>query len=168
MEIPIKSPFEFICNDCNFKCCNKKDYKRHLTTAKHLTRINRIQNTHNTPDGFYCECGKQYKYKRGLWNHKQKCKVVEPEQAPVTPPLDSSLVIELLKQNQEFKELMIEQHKRMTEQQDTIIELSKNTGNTTNNNTINNTTNNNKFNLNVFLNETCKDAINLNDFIQSI
>jgi len=88
------------------------------------------------------------------------------EQTPA-PPLDSSLVIELLKQNQEFKELMIEQHKRMTEQQDTIIELSKNAGNTTNN-TINNTMNNNKFNLNVFLNETCKDAINLNDFIQSI
>jgi hypothetical protein len=92
----------------------------------------------------------------------------------IPPPLDSSLVIELLKQNQEFKEMMVEQHKRMTEQQqrmteqqDTIIELSKNAGNTTNNNTINNTTNN-KFNLNVFLNETCKDAINLNDFIQSI
>jgi len=94
---------------------------------------------------------------------------------PVLNPVDSSLVIELLKQNQEFKEMMIDQHKRMTdqqqkmvEQQDTIIELSKKAGNTTNNtnNTINN--NNNKFNLNVFLNETCKDAINLNDFIQSI
>ena len=84
-----------------------------------------IQNTHNTLDGFYCECGKQYKYKRGLWNHKQKCKGVVHEQTQVPPPVDSSLVIELLKQNQEFKELMIEQHKRMTEQQDTIIELSK-------------------------------------------
>jgi hypothetical protein len=87
--------------------------------------------------------------------------------------VDSSLVIELLKQNQEFKEMMVEQHKKMTEQQqkmveqqDTIIELSKNTGNTTINNT--NNTMNNRFNLNVFLNETCKDAINLNDFIQSI
>jgi hypothetical protein len=65
--------------------------------------------------------------------------------------------------------MMIDQQQKMTEQQDTIIALSKNIGNTTNhttNNTINN--NNNKFNLNVFLNETCKDAINLNDFIQSI
>ena len=163
-----KTPTEFICNVCNFKCCNKKDYNRHLTTAKHIMRINMAQITYNTHDGFYCECGKQYKYKRGLWNHKQKCKGVEPDQTPVAPvstQVDSSLVIELLKQNQEFKELMIEQHKRMTDQHDTIIELSKNTGNTTNN-TINNTTN--KFNLNVFLNETCKDAINLNDFIQSI
>ena len=169
MEPPSKAPTEFICNECNFKCCNKKDYNRHLNTAKHITRINRIKNTHNTLDGFYCECGKHYKYKRGLWNHKRKCKGVVQEQTQVPPPVDSSLVIELLKQNQEFKELMIEQHKRMTEQQDTIIELSKNAGNTTNN-TINNTNNtmNNKFNLNVFLNETCKDAINLNDFIQSI
>ena len=172
MEPPLKSPIEFTCNDCNFKCCNKKDYKRHLNTAKHLTRMTRIKNTPNTPDGFYCECGKRYKYKRGLWNHKQKCKGEDQGQTHA-PPLDSSLVIELLKQNQEFKEMMVEQHKRMTEQQqrmteqqDTIIELSKNAGNTTNN-TINNTTNN-KFNLNVFLNETCKDAINLNDFIQSI
>jgi len=125
MEIPIKLPIEFICNECDFKCCNKKDYKRHLTTAKHIMRINRIKNTHDTPDGFFCECGKQYKYKRGLWNHKQNCKGVVQEQTQVPPPVDSSLVIELLKQNQEFKELMIEQHKRMTEQQDTIIELSK-------------------------------------------
>ena len=114
---------KFICKDCDFKCCNKKDYKRHLNTAKHITRINRIK---NTPDGFFCECGKQYKYKRGLWNHKQKCDGVEQEPiAPVPPPVDSSLVIELLKQNQEFKEMMIEQNKRMSEQQDTIIELSK-------------------------------------------
>ena len=123
---------KFICKICDFKCCNKKDYKRHLTTAKHITRTNRTQ---NTPDGFYCECGKQYKYKRGLWNHKQKCKGVEPEQTQVAPPVDSSLVIELLKQNQEFKELMIEQHKRITEQQDTIIELSKIIGTHTTNNT---------------------------------
>ena len=178
MNCPPKIPIEFVCNECNFKCCNKKDYNRHLHTAKHNNRINRMENTYKPPDSFNCDCGKQYKYKRGLWNHKQKCKGVAPEQpqetVTVSPePVDSSLVIELLKQNQEFKEMMIDQHKRMTdqqqkmvEQQDTIIELSKNTGNTTINNT--NNTMNNKFNLNVFLNETCKDAINLNDFIQSI
>jgi len=171
MEIPIIPPTEFICNECNFKCCNKKDYNRHLNTAKHLTRMNRIKNTHNTPDGFYCDCGKRYKYKRGLWNHKQKCKGVVQEHTQITevpPPVDSSLVLELLKQNQEFKDMMIDQHKRMTEQQqrmieqqDTILELSKNVGNTTNNTT-------NKFNLNFFLNETCKDAITINEFINSI
>jgi len=125
MEIPIIPPTEFICNECNFKCCNKKDYNRHLNTAKHLTRMNRIKNTHNTPDGFYCDCGKRYKYKRGLWNHKQKCKGVVQEHTQITevpPPVDSSLVLELLKQNQEFKDMMIDQHKRMTEQQQRMIE----------------------------------------------
>ena len=74
-------------------------------------------------------------------------------------------MVELLKQNQEFKEMIVEQNKKMSEQQDTIMELSKVS---TVYNTTNNTTNNNRFNLNVFLNETCKDAMNLNDFIQSI
>jgi hypothetical protein len=178
-NIPNKTPLSYICELCNFSCSNKKDYNRHLLTAKHIKMTNNDKNTSDLPI-FSCECGKQYKYRQGLHYHKKTCNKLNEEYTKdinnspsvqvdsVTPPLDSSLVIELLKQNQEFKELMIEQHKRMTEQQDTIIELSKNSGNTTNNNTINNTTNNNKFNLNVFLNETCKDAINLNDFIQSI
>ena len=169
---------KFECKICNFTCSKESEWKRHNVTSKH---VNRITGIYKTPITHICKCGKQYKYSRGLWEHKQKCKgkvqELESEQSPVTPvlnPVDSSLVIELLKQNQEFKEMMIDQHKRMTdqqqkmvEQQDTIIELSKKAGNTTNNtnNTINN---NNKFNLNVFLNETCKDAINLNDFIQSI
>jgi len=163
-------PMTTINNTCKYKCelCDyvtsrKSQYDRHLNTRKHILITNGLRlGTHD----YTCECGKEYSCRQNLYRHKQKCKGVVQEQTPA-PPLDSSLVIELLKQNQEFKELMIEQHKRMTEQQDTIIELSKNAGNTTNN-TINNTMNNNKFNLNVFLNETCKDAINLNDFIQSI
>ena len=172
-----KNADKYYCEKCNFKCSKKSNYDIHLTTAKHQKILD---DTSQMPISrmYSCnKCGQEYKYHSGLWRHKQKCTgensvSVNVEQvsnqASVISPLDSSLIIELLKQNQEFKELMIEQHKRMTEQQDTIIELSKNSGNTTNNNTINNTTNNNKFNLNVFLNETCKDAINLNDFIQSI
>tara|TARA_B110000879_G_scaffold40795_1_gene57263 strand:- start:2458 stop:3432 length:975 start_codon:yes stop_codon:yes gene_type:complete len=174
-----KLPITFTCDKCCFETRNKKDYNRHLLTRKH---IRETSGTIIAPSSYVCDnCCKQFNTRSGLWKHRNKCKDVEPVSEPdqtqvvqVPPPVDSSLVIELLKQNQEFKEMMVEQHKRMvdqqqkmTDQQDTIIELSKNTGNTTNNNTINNTTNN-KFNLNVFLNETCKDAINLNDFIQSI
>ena len=165
------SSSNYECKICEYTTCRKSQYDRHLTTTKHKIRTNTNIVVHTSSKTYQCDCKKIFKHASSLWNHKQKCKGVEPEQAQVTPPLDSSLVIELLKQNQEFKELMIEQHKRMTEQQDTIIELSKNAGNTTiNNNNTNNTNNtmNNKFNLNVFLNETCKDAINLNDFIQSI
>jgi hypothetical protein len=75
------------------------------------------------------------------------------------PTIDAALVLELLKQNQEFKDLIIEQNKQM-------MELANKAGNNTNCN--NNNTTNNKFNLNVFLNETCKDAISMDDFINSI
>ena len=170
-QIP-KNPVIFTCDKCCFVTRSKKDYNRHLMTRKHIkeTSGNAIY-----PPLFACDkCSKSFNTRSGLWKHRNKCKDVAHEQ-PTMPreQIDSSLVIELLKQNQEFKEMMMDQHKKMTnqqqkmvEQQDTIIELSKNTGNTTNNNTIHNTTN--KFNLNLFLNETCKDAINLNDFIQSI
>ena len=166
------------CKNCNYITKRKSQYDRHLITRKHQIRTNTNKIVPNSSKVYQCGCNKMFKHASSLWNHKQKCKGVAPEQpqetVTVSPePVDSSLVIELLKQNQEFKEMMIEQHKRMTdqqqkmvEQQDTIIELSKNTGNTTINNT--NNTMNNKFNLNVFLNETCKDAVNLNDFIQSI
>ena len=170
-KIP-KKPSTFTCEKCCFISKSKKDYNRHLLTRKHTKETD---GTIISPQLFVCEeCSKSFNTRSGLWKHRNKCKGVAPEQpqetVTVSPePVDSSLVIELLKQNQEFKEMMIEQHKRMTEQQDTIIELSKNSGNTTINNTNNtNNTTNNRFNLNVFLNETCKDAINLNDFIQSI
>lgn len=159
------------CKECDYTTKRKSQYDRHLLTRKHQIRTNTNIIVPISSKLYQCNCKKTFKHASSLWNHKQKCKGIEQAQiqvAPVSTPVDSSLVIELLKQNQEFKELMIEQHKRMTEQQDTIIELSKNAGNTTINNNNTNNTMNNKFNLNVFLNETCKDAINLNDFIQSI
>jgi len=154
-----KKPQGYECKDCSFVCRNKKDFNRHLLTAKHQMRTNRIEITPIKPTIFVCECGKQYKYKRGLWNHKKKCDVINEEHVEerslVEAPqhIDSGLIVELLKQNKELHEM--------------VIDLAKNSGNTTNNTTNNNITNN-RFNLNVFLNETCKDAINLNDFIQSI
>ena len=173
------------CDVCNYISSKHSDYIKHCNTVKHMKRVTTSIQHEKSLDIYTCLCGKEYNHRASLWNHKKKCKGIlqESEQSPVTSvlnPVDSSLVIELLKQNQEFKEMMIDQHKRMTdqqqkmtdqqhkmaEQQDTIIALSKNAGNTINN--TNNTINNNKFNLNVFLNETCKDAINLNDFIQSI
>lgn len=170
----LNSPNTYICEKCHFVSVSKKDYNRHLLTRKHTKETD---GNNFSPPSFTCDyCSRSFNTRSGLWKHRNKCKVTEPAElqvAPTSNTVDSSFVIELLKQNQEFKEMMIEQHKKMTEQQqkmveqqDTIIELSKNAGNTTINNT--NNTMNNKFNLNVFLNETCKDAINLNDFIQSI
>ena len=158
-----KNASEFYCEKCEFICYKKSNYTKHLLTRKHVN-----DNKINESDAEKCHvcdvCNKQFKDRSGLWRHKKKTCTAQTQPGtevsmPVPPQIDPNLIIELLKENKELREMMIEQNKQ-------VIDLAKNTGNTTNN-TINNTTNN-KFNLNVYLNETCKDAINLNDFIQSI
>ena len=165
-----KNPCKFICEKCNFISSNKKDYNRHIMTLKHTKETN---GNIITPPSFDCDsCSKHFTSRSGLWKHSQKCNVIPTYTSNdidvKSHQVDSILVIELLKQNNEFKQLMVDQSKQIQEQNKQIIDLAKNSNNTTNNTTTNNTTNNNRFNLNVFLNETCKDAINLNDFIQSI
>jgi hypothetical protein len=105
-----------------------------------------------------------YKHRQSFNRHNKVCNYINEQSystadnVPPPPTIDTALVIELLKQNQEFKTLILEQNKQM-------MELANKAGNNTN---CNNTTTNNKFNLNVFLNETCKDAISMDDFINSI
>jgi hypothetical protein len=123
----------------------------------------------NDSKEYKCDCGKKYNHASSLWNHKQKClqmsttiEVTAPKQPHDDDPSQTNLILELVKQNQEFKQLLIEQNK-------TILEVAKN--NQINNNTINNnnTNSHNKtFNLQFFLNETCKDAMNMKDFIKSL
>jgi len=107
-----------------------------------------------TEKTYICDCGKEYQSRNGLWTHKKKCKENENNTC-----LDQTKLIEyLMKENSEFKQLMIEQNKQM-------FELAKNSGNN-NNNTTN--SNNKTFNLQVFLNETCKNAINMSEFIDQL
>ena len=172
------------CEKCNFKCSKYSNYKTHLLTAKHLNRTSRTETSQNNAvSEFVCDCGKTYNARNSLWYHKRVCKhtVDDPPNEDVLsqpPQFDAALVIELLKQNQEFKALMLEQSKQLAEQQSQMAEQQlqlleavkdgKLGNNTSTNCHNNNTTNNNKFNLNVFLNETCKDAISMDDFIDSI
>ena len=170
-----ESACNLFCEKCNFKCSKYSNYKTHLLTAKHLNRTSRTESSpNNAVSEFVCECGKKYTARNSLWYHKRVCKYTadahtDDDAASQQPPqFDAMLVIELLKQNQEFKELLAEQTKHMIEQQQQLIEAVKDgkIGNSTN--CHNTTNNNNKFNLNVFLNETCKDAISMDDFINSI
>ena len=156
-----KSSIKYECKLCDYNTSRQSQYDRHLNTAKHQNRTIRTDKVLKGSNLFECDCGKVYKARNSLWYHKQKCNynnedVVEINSTVNTETIDSGLIVELLKQNKELHEM--------------VIDLAKNSGNTTNNTTNNNNTNitNNRFNLNVFLNETCKDAINLNDFIQSI
>ena len=154
-----KTAQEFICDFCDFKCSKISNYDTHLATSKHKI----LQNTtKKMPENakFICDCNKAYKHHSSLWNHQKKCFQItskkEKEDKTVTP----ELIINIIQQNQEFKDLLVEQNK-------IIFEMSKN-NNTTN---INNTTSNshNKtFNLQFFLNETCKNAMNIMDFVDSI
>jgi hypothetical protein len=171
MDCPKKSPKKFCCNNCDYSTCNSKDYNKHLGTAKHQVSVGlntleqKIPNPHDVL--FNCICGKTYTARNSLWYHKQKCTTIAATPTEkdtllsVDDPMQTSLILELVKQNQEFKQLLIEQNK-------TIIEVAKNSQI---NNTISNSHNNNNnktFNLNFFLNETCKDAMNMKDFIKSL
>jgi len=113
-----------------------------------------------------------YKSRMGLWQHKQKCQEIlintnesKTEDSEMTNMVSSDLVMHLIKENREFKELLIEQQQENQKLQSQLIEAVKDNGNTYNNNTINN---NQKFNLNFFLNTTCKDAMNMSEFIENM
>ena len=115
---------------------------------------------------FTCpNCNKQYKERTGLWKHKKICAIIEK---PTNQDNMLNVILEVVKQNQEFKELMVEQNKTFIDQnnelQNQIIELCKNNNNITNNNV---NSHNKTFNLQVFLNEDCKDAMNVTQFIDS-
>ena len=150
---------EYKCEMCNFKCSKQSDWNRHIMTRKHTSETNVKQN--ETVQSLHkCTiCNDVFNSRTTLWRHTTRCKTRQPTTHMQTETIDTALVIELLKQNQEFKALIIAQNKQM-------MELANKAGNTNCNN--NNNTTNNKFNLNVFLNETCKDAISMDDFIKSI
>ena len=129
-----KNPFEYICESCDFKCCNKKDYGRHLLTAKHKIRTNTNEKMPKDADKYQeyiCECSKTFKHASSLWNHKQKCNFqkidgindnVIPEKQEENQVIETNsdyknMFIELIKQNQDFKTLIVEQTKQLNEQQ---------------------------------------------------
>ena len=170
-----KTPTKFECKICDYITCDKKDFRKHCLTAKHISRINptvseqenleshttnKIHAPNNTK--FVCKCGKQYKHMSTLCNHKKTCTSHDIQNN------DMILAIfnEVIKQNQEFQKTIVEQfQKTIVEQNNKIIELSSKFQVTNNNNC---TTTNAKFNLQFFLNETCKDAMNIMDFVDSV
>jgi endonuclease YncB( thermonuclease family) len=177
-EIPLKIP-KYCCDFCDTKTNNKKDYERHLSTAKHnnntivnnsLTNVNTILaqiSPNNISYDFICKnCNKEYKSRVGLWKHKKICDTTDNNLNNIDIT-DSNIIVQLIKQNDEFKHLLVEQSKSMIEQNKTIIELSKNISNT-NISHSNINSHNKTFNLQFFLNETCKDAMNIMDFVDSI
>ena len=167
---------KFYCELCDYKCTKQSVFNKHLTTRKHINNNdNNAKMFQKCPTIYECEfCPKVFKDRAGLWRHNKKCN--EDTQKPLEPPernTDSAMIIELLKQNQEFKQLMIDQSNQIQQQQaenqelqKQLIEAVKVGGSHIENQT--NIHNNQKFNLQFFLNEQCKDAINMSDFIENM
>ena len=147
-----KNAKTFLCDACDFKCSKQSDYMRHLMTLKHKILTN-VDNKTPKNATYICDCGKEYKHRQSLYVHKKKC-VSKKVVTAIDSDTPSETTIEyLLKENLEMKQMMMEMMGKM--------------GNTTNN-INNNNTQNNHFNINMFLNETCKDAINFSDFVERI
>ena len=146
-----KMPKEFICEKCDFKCFKLSDYKRHLGTAKHR-RIKMDKN--GIKETYDCICGKKYEYQSGLCKHKKKCNYKTPEQ------IKEEQFIQYIEQQSIKLEEMDERQKKQNEE---LKEQISGMSLVTNNNTINNT-----FNLKLFLNNDCKDAMGMTEFLRSI
>ena len=167
-----KNPSNFRCYNCDYFTCNKKDYNKHILTQKHkmLTNDlhkNPINPTINEIKNNVCECGNSYKHRQSLYKHKKICSLNNINNSNTNSNLqqinfDTNIVLELVKKNQEFqKEMFLDMQKQM-------FDFMKDKIGDNNSTNIMNHSNNKTFNLNVFLNETCKDAMNISDFVESV
>jgi hypothetical protein len=167
-EIVKNSNQKFHCESCDYKTCKSHHFKQHLSTLKHTKQqkqqISNIMETENSKHHFQCQCGKKFMTFAGQWKHKKKCVFILSSQ-PEIQEKDDDVIMTLIKENKELKEFMVEQN---TEFKNLIIEATKN--NVHNSIVNNNHTNshNKTFNLNVFLNETCKNAMNIVDFVENV
>ena len=150
--------FKYYCEKCDYGCCKKSSWEQHLNTAKHIKANNVLIEAN---EKYACEnCYSIFKHKSSYCRHKKKC-LHKTNENSIENIIDKDLIIMLVKQNTELMNLLKTNN------------IAGNTNNTTSNivNNINNNTTNNDnktFNLNFFLNETCKDAMNISDFVSSI
>jgi hypothetical protein len=165
-----KSSKVYECKCCNYITVRESQYNRHILTAKHKYRTLRTEKVPKSSEGsFTCECGKVYNARNSLWYHKKKCDFKHIDEAKIENENETDIdndnknnIIE--KENEiNYKDMFIEMMKQNQELHKTIHGMIPNIGNN-NNNTITN----NQFNLNLFLNEKCKDALNITDFVRSL
>jgi len=158
-----EKPFKYECIKCKFVTCNKKDFSRHNNTSKHIMVTNDNENPQKNPLPYKCNCGKEYIYKSGLSRHKKTCNFEETSTIIKNENKDEmkELVFKLINENNEIKNTLLKENQELRNQ---ISEMIPKLG-SYNNNKINNK---NKFNINVFLNEKCKDALSMDEFISKI
>jgi len=149
-----KSSSKFSCEICDYYTCRQSQYHRHLLTLKHENQQNGNEKVPKVPKSsqtLNCEnCEKSFADRTGLWKHKKKCNVILKNDFVV----DKDFVMMVIKQNAELQNQMLE-----------VIKIGTNSIHNNNNNT---NSLNKTFNLQFFLNETCKDAMNIMDFVDSV
>lgn len=165
------------CESCNYTTLKKKDFEKHEKTVKHLKALDNS----NKVELLSCKtCNKGFANSSGLWKHNQKCKPVDRERITIIDNnVSSEMFMEFMKHSKEIQHFLYEQNKELQntliektcefqntviDQNNKIIELSKTPSTMINSN---NTTNQ-QFNIQFFLNETCKDAMNITDFVNSL
>jgi hypothetical protein len=161
-------PTEYYCEKCDYTCSKIFCWKQHLNTSKHQ---NATESYIEATSKYVCICEKQFKHHSSFYRHKKTCiKYIKNEDLEIednpdtnntTNEISPELIMSVLQQNKELQTMLMEQNK-------TIIELSKNNSITNNSITNNSNSHNKTFNLQFFLNETCKNAMNITDFVDSI
>ena len=183
-KMPKNAEF-FICEKCNFTCSKKSNYEKHLLTRKHQILTNTYKKMPKNAEHL-CTCGKSYKHRQSLSNHKKKClininlengnfeNIAEMDEEKngntnnikITEISKEETVKDITQEDStsvDYKEMFIEMMHQNRKLQNQLVELIPQVkGNTTNN------TMNNNFNINLFLNEQCKDALNIMDFVNSL
>ena len=160
-----KNAEKYYCECCNFSCSKKSNFNEHLLTAKHKMVTNDNEKSRKIELAHICSCGKKYLHKSGLSRHKKTCTHINNNVVVLKDKEtnDSSVILDLIAQNKELMNILVvqnQEHKKERQQfENTIQEIVPKIGNT-------NITNN--FNLQLFLNEDCKDALNFSEFIDTM
>ena len=170
-----KNTISLECQNCDFKCFKKSDWVRHMSTQKHLNRTKPSiieQKNAESDKKFTCKfCQKSYKARNSLWYHENKCEFMSEKSSN---KLDENINITSPQLHQPqtdiqaLTSLIFEMVKSNTELQKSMFEICKQGQNNYTSNVNNNNCNNKTFNLQFFLNETCKDAMNISDFVESV
>ena len=165
-----KNENDFYCKKCNYKCSKLSLWKKHINTKKHLGNFSDVslKKVSTAKEKYECKfCAKSYLNYSSFWSHQKSCseKSRDSINNKIVPSEENkdyvSLINNLIEENKDLKNFVIEQSKDTKQMLDKVIDMKPQQ-------TINNTMNNNKFNVNVFLHEQCKNAVNLREFINGI